>query len=61
MTRVIVLSVVPVRNRLDKFQLEQPHLRKMGLRTGKDNDDGDSDADGIIDVAHNGADERTST
>ena len=33
----------------------------MGLRTRKDNDDGDTDADGVIDVAHDGADERTST
>ena len=33
----------------------------MGLHTRKDNDDGDSDAGGVIDVAHDGADERAST
>ena len=33
----------------------------MGLRTRKDNNDGDADADGIIDVAHDDANECTST
>ena len=33
----------------------------MGLRTRKNNDDGDADADGVINVAHDGADECTST
>ena len=34
---------------------------QMGIRTRKDDDNGDADADGVIDVAHDGADERTST
>jgi hypothetical protein len=57
---VTAQTVVLVQKRLGKkkFSLERV-VCEAGLRTCEDNDDGEGDADGIINVSHDGTDDST--